>query len=123
MLHAQCREPRDGSTAETSISLNCLPAGIALRHIRVIAGRIGAIVPTLRGVGLAIVIIAIVWPVIPPIGIRERSPEEEPVIAKSIAAKPAIVNSIPVEPVSVKPAPVEPAKSAPVHTREATVKS
>src|SRR5690349_20719818 len=104
MRHALCREPRDGSTAETSISLNCLPAGIALRHIRAIAGRIGAIVPTLRGVGLAIVIIAIVWPVIPPIGIRERSPEEEPVIAKSIAAKPAILKSAPVETSAPTPA-------------------
>ena len=103
---------------QRSTSRNRLPAGIALRHIRVIAGRIGAIIPRLRGVGLAVVIIAIVWRVIPPIGICERPTEEKPVIAKSIAAEPAIVKSIPVE-----AAPVKPAKSAPVHTREATVKS
>src|SRR5947207_13653248 len=101
-----------------SASRDRLPAGIALRHIRVISGRIPAVVPSLRGVGLAVIIVAIVWRVIPPIGVCERSTEEKPVIAKSIAAEPAIVKSIRVE-----AAPVKSPKSAPVHTREATVKS
>jgi hypothetical protein len=102
----------------SSISRNCLPAGIALRHIRVIAARIGAIVPSLRGVGLAVIIIAIVGRVIPSIGICERSTEEKPVIVKSIAVEPAIVKSVP-----VKPAPVKPTKSAAVHPGEASVES
>src|SRR5436309_6873260 len=111
-----------------SASRDRLPAGIALRHIRVISGRIPAIVPSLRGGGLAVVIIAIVWVVIPPIGVCEHSTEEKPVIAKSIAAEPAIVKSIPVEPALMEPALMEPAsmkpaKSAPVHTAEAAVKS
>jgi len=95
---------------QRSIPWNCLPAGIALRHIRVIAARIGTIIPGLRGVGLAVVIIAIVWRVIPPVGICDRSTEEKPVIAKSLAVEAPIVKSISVEP-------------APVHTREGTVKS
>jgi hypothetical protein len=50
---------------QTSASWKRLPAGIALRHIGVITGRIGTVVPDLRGVGLAIAIISIVWRVIP----------------------------------------------------------
>jgi hypothetical protein len=73
-----------------------------LRDIRVIAGRIGAIVPSLRGVRLAVVIIAIVWGVIPPVGVCERSTEEKPVIAKSIVVEPAIVKALTVEPAPVK---------------------
>ena len=69
-------------------------------------------------VKMAVIIIAIVWRVIPPIGICEGSTEEKPVIAKSIPVEPAPVESALVEPASMKPA-----KSAPVHTREATVKS
>ena len=82
---------------------------------------------------MAVVIIAIVWRVIPPIGICEGSAEEKPVIAKSIAIEPPIVKSIPVEPALMEPALMEPAlmepasmkpaKSAPVHTAEAAVKS
>jgi hypothetical protein len=48
---------------------NRLPARIALRHIRIIASRIPTVVPGLRGVGLVVAIIAIVWVVIPSIGI------------------------------------------------------
>jgi hypothetical protein len=108
-----------------SAGRNRLPAGIALRHIRVIARRIGAVIPDLGGVGLAVVIIAIVWRVIPPIGICEPSTEEKPVIAKSIAAEPAIVKSIPVEPAPVEPAPVKPApvKPAPVKPAKSGVES
>jgi hypothetical protein len=53
----------------TSASRNRLPARIALRYVGVVACGIGAVVPSRRGVGLAIAIIAIVWGVIPAIGI------------------------------------------------------
>jgi hypothetical protein len=57
------------SVAQASASRNRLPAGVALRHIRIVACRIPTVIPGLRGVGLAVAIIAIVWGVIPSIGI------------------------------------------------------
>ena len=94
-----------------------LPAGIALRHIRVIARGIGAVIPSLRGVGLAIVIIAIVWIITPP-GVCERSTEEKPAIMETIVIEPAIVKSIPLEPL-----PVKSGKSAAVERAPATVET
>src|SRR5208282_3819147 len=87
-------------------SWNRLPAGITLRHIRVIAGRIGTVVPNPRGVGLAVIVIPRVRIIAPP-GKSERSTEEKPVIVKSI----------PVEPATVKPAkPAVKATAATVET-------
>src|SRR6516162_3083682 len=101
------RRRREGgstvSVPHTSTSWDCLPAGIALRHIRVVARRIGTIVPSLRVVGLAIAIIAVVWIIVPQ-RICERSAKEKPVTVKSI----------PVEYTSMEPAAVEAAKSSAV---------
>jgi len=109
-----------------STSRNRLPAGVALRHIRVIAGRIGTVVPSLRGVGLAVIVISIVRIIAPP-GINEPSTEEKPVVVKSAGVEPAIVKSIPVEPTTVeapmKPATVKSTKSAAVEATAATVET
>jgi len=114
-----------------STSRNRLPAVVALRHIRVIAGRIGTVVPSLRGVGLAVIVISIVRIIAPP-GINEPSTEEKPVVVKSAGVEPAIVKSIPVEPTTVeapmkpatmKPATVKSTKSAAVEATAATVET
>jgi hypothetical protein len=54
---------------------NRLPAGIALCHIRIIPGRVGAVIPSPGRIGLGVAIIAVVRIVIPAIGI---SIETEP---------------------------------------------
>jgi len=109
-----------------STSRNRLPAVVALRHIRVIAGRIGTVVPSLRGVGLAVIVISIVRVIAPP-GISKRSAEEKPVIVKSTVMESTIVKSIPVKPTSVeapvKPATVKSTKSAAVEATAATVET
>src|SRR5271163_2382868 len=87
------RRPPEYFTGQ-STSWNRLPAAIALRHIRVIAGRIGAVVPNLRSVGLAVIVI---WIIAQP-GKSERSTEEEPVIVETTAVKSATVEAATVEP-------------------------
>src|SRR5215469_12775187 len=83
---------------------NGLPTGIALRYIRVIASRIGTIVPSLRGRGLAIVIVAVVRIVIPAVGIS--------IVGISIETEPYAAYES-----------VVPHAEAMVHTGEAAVKS
>src|SRR3954452_5571312 len=53
------------ATPGASAGRNRLPAGAALGYVRVIACRIGAVIPGLGGVGLAIVV-AVVWIITPP---------------------------------------------------------
>jgi hypothetical protein len=81
-----------------------------LRHIRIIACRIGTVVPGIGRVGLAIIVVSIVRIIAP--GISERSAEEEPVTVKSIPVKPA--KSPAVETATVETAAMKAAKSAAV---------
>jgi hypothetical protein len=86
-----------------------LPVVVALGHVRIIAGRVGAIVPILRRVGLVIpivrgTIVGIGVVIIPEIGRREPSqPNRE---AAATAAE-AMVKPAAMEPAGVKPATVE----------------
>ena len=57
-----------------SAGRNRLPAGAALGYVRVIACRIGAVIPGLGRVGLAIVV-AVVWVIAPP-GVCDKSAAE-----------------------------------------------
>ena len=84
-----------------STGRNWLPAGVALGHIGVIAGRIGAVIPGLGGVGLGVIIIPVVRVITPPRS-YERATEEKSAIAKSIVVEPVIVKSIGAEPAAVK---------------------
>jgi cell division septation protein DedD len=86
-----------------------------LSYVRVITCRIGTVIPCLRGVRLAIVVIVVVWIIAQP-RICKRSAEEKPVIVKSIAVEPAIVKSIPMKPAkstAVEPAPAVETTTAP----------
>src|SRR5271170_229259 len=91
------RRPPEHSAGQ-STSWNRLPAGIALRHIRVIAGRIGAVIPSLRGIGLAVIVIRIIAQPRK----SERSTKENPVIVESAVVEPATVEPAAVEPAAVK---------------------
>lgn len=96
-LSQRLRRPQEHSTGQ-STSWNRLPAGIALRHIRVIAGRIGAVVPSLRGVRLAVIVILIkAQP-----GKSEPSTKENPVIVEPATVEPATVEPAPVKATAVK---------------------
>src|SRR6516165_4525952 len=94
-----------------SASWNRLPARIALGYVGVVARGIGAVVPVLRGAGLAGVVVAVVRIVIPSIWIVSPSQPVTPPPAVS-PASPAVV---PVAAVAVAETIVE--------AREATVPS
>ena len=98
---------RDGSAG-----WDRLPAGVALRYIGVIARRIGAIVPGLAGVRLAVVVVAIIRIRAPPriIIIRPRQ--------SGTGQPPAVASAVP----AMVPVPPMPAGEAVVQAREAAVK-
>src|ERR1700730_17054812 len=127
------------SALKTSTRGDCLPAGIALGHVRVIAGGVGAIIPGLRRVGLTVfivglaVIVAVIRivavivvgvAVIPPVRrVNPTKPAAEPTaetpeaMVEPASMKPAAVKSAPMEPTkaaAVKSAPMEPTKAAAV---------
>ena len=108
---------RESGLDQASTTWNRLPAGIALPHIGVIACRIGAVIPGLGGVRLAIVVIVVVRIIAPP-RICKRSTEEKSPIVKSIAVEPAPVKPTPVKPAKsgMESAAMEAAKSASVET-------
>ena len=89
-----------------STGWNRLPAGIALRHIRIIAGRIVTVVLGLSRVGLGIIVIPIARIVAPP-WIYQRSTGEKPAIVEAILVEPAIMKPIAVDPVIAQSIPVE----------------
>ena len=99
--------PRDGSAG-----WDRLPAGVALRYIWVIARRIGAIVPGLAGVRLAVVVIAIIRIRAPPriIIIRPRQ--------SGAGQPPAVASAVP----AMVPVPPAATVKAVVQAREAAVK-
>src|SRR6516225_155942 len=81
-----------------SASRNRLPARIALRYVRVVARGIGAVVPVLRGAGLAGAVVAVVrivirsiWivspsePITPPPTVTPVAPAVVPVVAVAVA--------------------------------------
>jgi hypothetical protein len=92
-----------------------------LGYIRIIAGRIGAIVPGLRSVALAIVVISIVRIIAPP-GVCDGSAEEKPTIAESVVVEPTIVESLSAESTSMKSSKsaVKPTKSTAVKPTKST---
>ena len=71
--------------AQTSTGWDRLPAGIALRYVGVIACGIPAVVPSLRGVWLAVIVIRIIAQP----GKSEPSTKENPVIVEAAAVEPA----------------------------------
>jgi hypothetical protein len=73
-----------------SASRNRLPARIALRYVGVVARGIGAVVPVLRGAGLAGAVVAVVRIVIPSIWIVSPPQPATPPPAVSFAS-PAVV--------------------------------
>src|SRR5260370_10133030 len=89
---ALSRVPPSG--AQASASGNRLPAGIALGYVWVIARGIVAVVPDLRGAGLAVVV-AIVRIIIPSISVRISQPE------KYAAAEPSKFAAV--EPAAMEP--------------------
>src|SRR5271163_3936755 len=105
------RRPPEYSTGQ-STRWNRLPAGIALRHIGIIAGRIGTVVPSLRRVGLAVIVIRIIAQP----GKSERSTDE-----KSVTVETTVVEPVTVEPATVEHATVEPATVEPATVEPATV--
>src|SRR5215472_3695610 len=115
---------------------NRLPTGIALRHVGVIAGGVGAVIPNRAGIGLGVPGIAIIGivtvvvivrvAIIPQVGHVDPS-DADGNSGTEAAVKRAAVKSVPVERAAVKSAPlcsatVKPAavKSAPLCS--ATVK-
>ena len=109
--HPAAAEGSRERSLDGSAGWDRLPAGIALRYIRVIACRIGAVVPGLAGVRLAVVVVVIIRIRAPPriiiIRPRQSGTDQPPAVA---AAVPAM---IPVTPV--------PAGKAVVQAREAAV--
>src|SRR5215472_15174940 len=105
---------------------NRLPTGIALRHVGVIAGGVGAVIPNRAGIGLGVPGIAIIGivtvvvivrvAIIPQVGHVDPSDADGNSGAEA-AVKRAAVKSVPVERAAVKRAAV---KSAPLCS--ATVK-
>src|SRR5438477_5689002 len=93
-----------------SAGWNRLPAGVALRYVRVIACRIGAIVPGLAGVRLAVAVIVVIR-IIAPVRIIIIRPRQS-----GAGQPPAVPPAVPAM-VPVPPAPAE----AVVQAREATV--
>ena len=54
---------------------DCLPAGIALRYVRIIAGRVGAVIPILRRrVWLAVAVVSVIRRVVAPVIWITQSP-------------------------------------------------
>jgi len=87
-----------GGQRTASASRNRLPARIALRYVRVVARGIGAVVPVLRGAGLAGAVVAVVrivirsiWivspsePITPPPTVTPVAPAVVPVVAVAVA--------------------------------------
>jgi hypothetical protein len=98
---------------------NRLPASIALRHIRVVTRRIGAVIPSLRGIGLAIVIVAIVRIIIVSVGIHAAEEEASAAVAALVEIPAPVAETIvPLTETAVETgeATVEAAKSAAVET-------
>src|SRR5436190_2170358 len=99
------------NTLDGSADWNRLPAGVALRYVRVIACRIGAIVPGFAGVRLAVAVIVVIRVIAPVriIIIRPRQPRA----GQPPAVPPAVPAMLPVPPAL--------AAEAVVHAREATL--
>src|SRR5438067_6936043 len=113
-----------------SAGWNRLPAGVALRYVRVIACRIGAIVPGLAGVRLAVAVIVVIRIIAPVriiiIGPRQSGAGQPPAVASAVPAmvpvpralagkavvqaREATVETAAVEPAGVEAAAMKPAK-------------
>src|SRR5205807_9104215 len=101
------------NTLDRSAGWNRLPAGGALRDVRVIACRIGAIVPGLAGVRLAVAVVFV---------IRIRAPVRIIIIGprqSGTAPPPAVSSAMP----AMLPLPRAPAGKAVVQARNATVET
>src|SRR5689334_6657017 len=113
-----------GSAGDGSAGWNRLPAGVALRYVRVIACRIGAIVPGLAGVRLAVAVIVVIR-IRAPVRIiiirpRQSGAGQPPAVPPAVPAMVPVPTALAaeavvqaheatVEPAAVEPAPVEPA--------------
>src|SRR5712671_6589138 len=101
------------NTLDRSAGWNRLPAGVALRYIRVIACRIGAIVPGLAGVRLAVAVIVVIR-IIAPVRIIIIRPRQS-----GAGQPPAVPPAVP----AMVPVPPALAAEAVVQAREATVET
>src|SRR5438067_4310804 len=116
-----------------SAGWNRLPAGVALRYVRVIACRIGAIVPGLAGIRLAVAVIVVIRIIAPVriiiIGPRQSGTAPPPAVSSAmpamvpvpralagkavVQAREATVETTAVEPAAVEPAAMKPAAMKP----------
>src|SRR5437763_7794249 len=103
----------DGSAGDGSAGWNRLPAGVALRYVRVIACRIGAIVPGVAGVRLAVAVIVVIR-IIASVRIIIIRPRQSGA-GQPPAVPPAVPAMVPVPPAS--------AAEAVVQARDATVET
>src|ERR1700730_5347447 len=101
-----------------------LPAGIALRYVRIIAGRVGAVIPILRRrVGLAVAVVSVIRRVVAPvIWITQSPPHPQPEPPPPAITSTAPVAAMPCEP-TVEPATVEPATVEPATVKSAAMES
>jgi hypothetical protein len=106
---------------EASASRNRLPAGVALRYVGVVSRRIGAVVPVLRGAGLAGAVVVIVRIVIRSIWIVSPS---QTVSTPPPAIPPVVPAMVPVAAICMVDAIVETGEAtAPSNMEAATVKA
>jgi hypothetical protein len=123
-VSSDCREGQPTEIAQRSVGWNRLPAGVALRYIGVIACWIGAIVPGLTGVRLAVVVVTVVVIVAvvrvivrppqpgagPPPAVASVVPAMVPVATIHVPKTIVQAGEAPVEAAAVKSTTVEPAK-------------